>query len=79
MMHISPNMKVERILEIQLKEMDLNLKVVASFKLPEDTIINYTVLSKAVGVDYVNNPQWLERESDAMILALWFWNKSNFE
>lgn len=38
---------------------------------------NYTVLSKAVGIDYVNNPQWLERESDAMISALWFWNKSN--
>lgn len=38
---------------------------------------NYTVLSKYTGIDYVNNPQWLEREADAMISALWFWNRSN--
>lgn len=38
---------------------------------------NYTILSKYTGIDYLNNPQWLEREADAMISALWFWNKSN--
>lgn len=37
---------------------------------------NYTVLSKDVRIDYINNPQWLEREADAMISALWFWNKT---
>ncbi len=36
---------------------------------------NYTALSNDTKVDYVNNPQWLEREADAMISALWFWNK----
>ncbi len=34
---------------------------------------NYTELSKATGIDYVNNPQWLEREADAMTSAIWFW------
>lgn len=38
---------------------------------------NYTVLSKDTKIDYLNNPQWLEREADAMISALWFWNKNN--
>lgn len=38
---------------------------------------NYTVLSKDVRIDYLNNPQWLEREADAMISAIWFWNKNN--
>ncbi|WP_336716244.1 glycoside hydrolase family 19 protein [Chryseobacterium mucoviscidosis] len=37
---------------------------------------NYTELTKATGIDYVNNPQWLEREPDAMISALWFWNRN---
>lgn len=37
---------------------------------------NYTALSKATGIDYVNHPEWLEREADAMTSALWFWNKS---
>lgn len=37
---------------------------------------NYTKLSKDVGIDYVNNPDWLLREADAMLSALWFW-KSN--
>lgn len=36
---------------------------------------NYTEISKDTGIDYLNNPQWLEREPDAMISALWFWNK----
>ena len=38
---------------------------------------NYTALSKATGIDYVNNPDLLLNEADAMISALWFWNKHN--
>jgi len=38
---------------------------------------NYTALSKATGVDYINNPDLLLGEADAMISALWFWNKHN--
>lgn len=38
---------------------------------------NYTAISKDTGIDYLNNPKWLEREADAMISALWFWNKRN--
>ncbi|MBL3550436.1 glycoside hydrolase family 19 protein [Chryseobacterium sp. KMC2] len=37
---------------------------------------NYTILSKETGIDYLNNPAWLEREADAMVSALWFWNRS---
>lgn len=36
---------------------------------------NYTLLSKDTRIDYLNNPQWLEREPDALISALWYWNK----
>lgn len=39
--------------------------------------VNYTALSKATGVDYINNPDLLLGEADAMISALWFWNKHN--
>lgn len=38
---------------------------------------NYTLISKDTRIDYLNNPQWLEREPDAMISALWYWNKHN--
>ena len=38
---------------------------------------NYSNLSKAVNIDYVNNPDLLLNESDAMIAALWFWNSRN--
>jgi len=38
---------------------------------------NYIALSKDTGVDYVNNPDWLLREADALISALWFWKKNN--
>lgn len=38
---------------------------------------NYVAISKDTGVDYLNNPHWLEREADAMISALWFWQKKN--
>jgi len=38
---------------------------------------NYQSLSKDTGVDYVTNPDWLLREADSMISALWFWKKNN--
>lgn len=38
---------------------------------------NYTQISKDLNIDYLNNPEWLEREADAMISALWYWNKRN--
>lgn len=38
---------------------------------------NYRKLSKATGIDYVKNPELLEREADAMISALWYWNVNN--
>ena len=38
---------------------------------------NYTSLSKDTGIDYVNNPEWLLREADAMLSACWFWQKNN--
>lgn len=37
---------------------------------------NYTVMSKDTRIDYLNNPDWLLREPDAMISALWFWQKN---
>lgn len=36
---------------------------------------NYTLISKDTRIDYLNNPEWLEREPDAMISALWYWQK----
>jgi len=38
---------------------------------------NYLKLSKDTGKDYVNNPDWLLREEDAMLSACWFWKKNN--
>jgi len=38
---------------------------------------NYTELSKDLGIDFVTNPQLLEQEANAIISALWFWNKRN--
>lgn len=38
---------------------------------------NYKALSKYTGIDYVNNPDLLLNEADAMISALWFWNAHN--
>lgn len=35
---------------------------------------NYAKLSKDTGVDYLNNPDLLLNEADAMNSALWFWN-----
>lgn len=37
---------------------------------------NYTRLSKDTGIDFVNNPDLLLEEANAMISALWFWNKN---
>ena len=38
---------------------------------------NYTVLSKDTRIDYLNNPDLLLIEANAMISALWFWQKNN--
>ncbi len=34
---------------------------------------NYTKLSEFTGVDYVNNPEWLERPEDGCMGSAWFW------
>lgn len=34
---------------------------------------NYSKLSNHTGIDYVNNPDLLLTEADAMIAALWYW------
>ena len=36
---------------------------------------NYTVLSKDTRIVFLNNPELLEQEANAMISACWFWNK----
>lgn len=36
---------------------------------------NYKLLSKATGIDFVNDPDKLLNEADAMISALWYWTK----
>ena len=36
---------------------------------------NYLVLSKETKIDFVANPDLLMQESNALISALWFWNK----
>lgn len=38
---------------------------------------NYTALSRDTKIDYVNNPDLLLRESDAMLSAAWFWRVNN--
>lgn len=38
---------------------------------------NYIRLSKDTRIDYLNNPDWLLREPDAMISALWYWGLIN--
>lgn len=35
---------------------------------------NYKALSDATGVDYINNPDLLLNEPDAMLCACWFWS-----
>lgn len=36
---------------------------------------NYIVLSKDTRIDFLNNPELLEQEANAMISACWYWNK----
>ncbi|RYF45982.1 MAG: chitinase [Cytophagaceae bacterium] len=38
---------------------------------------NYTAASKALGIDYVNNPEWMERPDDAVRVSLWYWSSRN--
>lgn len=38
---------------------------------------NYKLLSEGTGVDYLNNPDLLLNEADAMIAALWYWDTNN--
>ena len=38
---------------------------------------NYTLLSKDTRIDYLNNPDLLLNEADAMISALWYWSKND--
>lgn len=38
---------------------------------------NYILLSKDTRIDFLNNPDLLLIEANAMISALWFWNKNN--
>lgn len=40
-------------------------------------LYNYRQLSKATGIDFVKNPELLEKEPNAILSALWFWNKNN--
>lgn len=37
---------------------------------------NYTLLSKDMRIDFVNNPDMLSQEANAMISAVWYWNKN---
>ncbi|QQU04767.1 glycoside hydrolase family 19 protein [Myroides odoratus] len=37
---------------------------------------NYKALSVTTNVDYVNNPELLLTEADALIAALWFWSSN---
>lgn len=36
---------------------------------------NYTELSKDLKIDFLNNPELLEQEPNAILSALWFWKK----
>ena len=38
-------------------------------------LANYKELSKDTGIDFVTHPELLEQEVNAMVAALWFWNK----
>lgn len=38
---------------------------------------NYESLSNDTGIDFVSNPDLLLEEVDAMVSALWFWNKND--
>lgn len=36
---------------------------------------NYKEISKDLKIDFVNNPELLEQEVNALLSAIWFWNK----
>lgn len=38
---------------------------------------NYQKLSDDTGIDFVGNPELINIEANAMISALWYWNKNN--
>lgn len=38
-------------------------------------LANYKELSKDTSIDFVKNPELLEQEPNAILSALWFWNK----
>lgn len=38
---------------------------------------NYTELSEDTGIDFVTNPDFILEEPNAILSALWFWNKNN--
>lgn len=38
---------------------------------------NYELLSKDTGIDFLNNPNLLLIEANAMLAALWFWKRNN--
>ena len=38
---------------------------------------NYMALSKNLGVDYLNNPAWMQRPDDAVRVSLWYWTSRN--
>lgn len=38
---------------------------------------NYILLSKDTRIDYLSNPDMLLNEADAMISAVWYWNRIN--
>ncbi|ARK08862.1 glycoside hydrolase family 19 protein [Fibrella sp. ES10-3-2-2] len=35
---------------------------------------NYAAVSKALGVDYIGHPEWMERPDDAVRVSLWYWS-----
>jgi len=37
---------------------------------------NYIMLSKDTRIDFLNHPELLEQEANAIVSALWFWNKN---
>ena len=39
---------------------------------------NYQELTNDTGIDFVANPDIITQESNALISALWFWKKNNF-
>ena len=38
---------------------------------------NYLLLSKDTRIDFVNNPDLLLQEANAIVAAHWFWNKNH--